>query len=332
MKFADRAKSVFSRIQPNEIQASDQGLIKKLTDEINNLKEILSLRKRRGNYGDIENQFVKLKEENEKLKHSTNNTEDVEKLIYENKVLKVELQKMRSKSDFYEDSNISNNANEKTPKTSRNENESEDNTKHIRIKSMKEMNLEVEKYNEDLTSKYNSKVNSIRDEIDNFSKLKNHDNNSYRGGESIDLKSPMSESINLDFLNKQVDGNNLNDVIDNLIVNNNNDSNIFSNKSYNKNSQSDNFDGDLSIKKSSLNSSLFKAGESLVSGQFSSIKNSETGALKKVNERLRYLEKLEKESSLNLNKQKEKIKNKNYKKEEEMKKKIEDVINKIILI
>lgn len=306
---------MFSKIQPNEIQAADQGLIKKLTDEINNLKQILSLRKRRGNYGDIENQFVKLKEENEKLKQFSNNNQDVEKLIYENKILKVELQKMRSKTDFYEDSDIlSHNANEKQTKVLKNDNEDIENTQHIRIKSVKDLN----QYNEDLTSKYNSKVNSIRDEIDNFSKLKNNDER-----KSIDLKSPTSGSDNLDFLNKQVDGNNLNDVIDNLIVNTNNNinksnSNIFTNKSLN-------IDGDIS-KKGSLNSSLFKAGESIVGSQFSSsIKNSEIGALKKVNERLRYLEKLEKESSLNLNKQREKIKTKNLKKEEEMKKKIEDV-------
>lgn len=193
---------------------------------------------------------------------------------------------MRSKTDFYEDSDILSSTVEKPPKLNKNE---EDNTKQIKIKK-----------------KSNNR--------------------------SIDLKSPqsgpLSNSDNLDFLSKQVDGNNLNDVIDNLIVNTNtnvnkSNSNIFSGK----NSVANN-DGELSIKKQSLNSSLFKAGESIIGSQFSgSIKNSssETGALKKVNERLRYLEKLEKESSLNLNKQKEKIKSKNLKKEEEMKKKIEDV-------
>jgi len=266
----------------------------------------------------MENQFVKLKEENEKLKQISNNEQDVEKLIYENKYLKMELQKMRSKSDFYEDSDIlSRNTIEKIPI-----NKDIDDTQQIRIKSIKEM----EKYNEDIASKLNSKVSSIRDGIDNFSK-KNQDDI-----KSINLKSPISGTSNLDFLNKQVEGNNLNDVIDNLIINtNNNDlrksnSNIFSNKSLNN-------DGDISIKKSSLNSSLFKAGESIVGSQFSSsINTTESRGLKKVNERLRYLEKLEKESSLNLNKQKEKIKSKNIKKEEEMKKKIEDVINYFIII
>lgn len=141
----------------------------------------------------------------------------------------------------------------------------------------------------------------------------------------INLKSPIQGSTNIDFLNKQVDGNSLNEVIDNLIVNTNsnqhknNSRDIFSNKSVNDQESS-------IIKKGSLNNSLFKAGESIVGSQFSSsISNSQTGALKKVNERLRYLEKLEKESSMNLNKQKEKIRTKNQKKEEEMKKKIEDV-------
>ncbi len=303
-------------------------MIKKLTEEINNLKQILSLRKKRGNFGDIENQFVKLKEENERLKQNTNGgNQDVEKLIYENKVLKLELQKMRSKSDFYEYSDILSRATiEKTPKNNK---EDDNNTMHIRIKSIKDMN----QYNEDITSNYNSKKNLIMEGINNFSK-KNQQQN-LDDEKFIDLKSPLSGNSNIDFLhnlNKQSDGNNLNDVIDNLILNTNNNnlsksiSNVFSNKSLNN-------DGDISLKKSSLNSSLFKAGESIVgsSSNFSSIINTESRELKKFNERLRYLEKLEKESSMNLNKQREKIKSKHLKKEEEMKKKIEDVIYLIIL-
>lgn len=309
MKFADRAKNVFSRIQPNEILAADQGLIKKLTEEINNLKQILSLRKRRGNYGDIENQFVKLKEENERLKMTSNKNEDVEKLIYENKLLKVELQKMRSKTDFYEDINLLQNIDE-TSKTNENYFYN-DNIQKINVESLREINSISEKYNQEITNKYYNKVNSIREEIDNFTKLQNLDRN------SIDLKSPISGSSNLDFVIKNNEGN-IDDVIKNLIKNNNESALI-----YNKTKSKDNFHKD-SMKKESLSNSLFKAGESVVSSQLS-VKTADNVSLKKVNERLRYLEKLEKESNLNLNKQKEKIKNKNLKKEEEMKKKIEDV-------
>ena len=101
LKFADRAKSVLTKVKPNEIMAYDEDLINKLTKEINSLKEILSIRKKRGTYGEIEDQFTKLKEENERLKKyvlSNLTDENIEKLLSENKNLKLELQKFKSKN------------------------------------------------------------------------------------------------------------------------------------------------------------------------------------------------------------------------------------------
>ncbi len=89
--------------------AYDENLINKLTKEINELKSILAIRKKRGNYGDFENQLIKLKEENEKLKKyvMANLTKDnIEKLISENKILKLELQKLKSRNEFFLHDNI----------------------------------------------------------------------------------------------------------------------------------------------------------------------------------------------------------------------------------
>jgi len=131
--------------------------------------------------------------------------------------------------------------------------------------------------------------------------------------------------------------NNINDILNNLMINNNADS--ISELSIKKKTFSDIIsysENNRSNKKSSAYNSLFKAGESLISGQLSALqrninldrknKSPEVIALKQVNERLKYLENLEKESSMLLNKQRDKIKTEKIKKEEEMKKKIEDVI------
>jgi hypothetical protein len=60
LKFADRAKNIFSVVKPNEILAFDENLISKLTAEVNSLKEILSIRKRKGIISDFEEKFLKL--------------------------------------------------------------------------------------------------------------------------------------------------------------------------------------------------------------------------------------------------------------------------------
>jgi hypothetical protein len=96
LKFADNAKSVFVKINSNNIIANDLGLVQKLYKEINNLKEILNLRKKRGNFGEYETEIHKLKTENDKLKIFVLNKENIEKLISENKILKLELQKLKS--------------------------------------------------------------------------------------------------------------------------------------------------------------------------------------------------------------------------------------------
>jgi hypothetical protein len=102
LKFADRAKSVMTKVKPNEITAFDPDLVKKLMSEINYLKEILAMRKKNGTVKSIEDQFLKLKEENEKLKQFVMNRDNIEKLIQENNSLKLELQKFKSKSNSFQ--------------------------------------------------------------------------------------------------------------------------------------------------------------------------------------------------------------------------------------
>lgn len=348
------------------------------------------------------------------------NHEEIEKLIYENKVLKLELQKLKSKNDFYvfeSNTNANNTISIQDNKTDVQSINSSNN--NLKISDMNNNNSNIlspiNKYGEFLDSlkqsqfenlKLGNKYNYVIDNrnqaqfkesinssnnvslsqkyMDNNNNFKsyslqqnfsnppsnrdtmlyinannqlisnsNHINNAI-GADTSSRNERYSDTnkiqngknnrhlneIKISY-NPNIDlgNNNVNDIISNLMLNNNSD--FISEKSTKKNSNyyKDSIDINLSNKKTtSLNSStIFKAGESLMSGQFSGLNRSmgldskkrspDVIALKQVNDRLRYLEKLEKESTTNLNKQREKIKIDKVKKEEDMKKKIENVIN-----
>lgn len=319
----------------------------------------MSIRKKRGNFGEVENQFIKLKEENEKLKQAHLNPEDVEKLIYENRVLKLELQKLKSKSDFFLDPKLfegNSNNNNITRTVHGNNNEemaNEQNNHNIEnSKNINANNSEKEILNNDILKEPFSEINSINNtekknnavyfESNQYmnSNIKNIvGNSSFSSAKKSNSNKNNKGNFYHKYGNSEVNSSNsnLNDIINNLMLNNNSD--LISENSIKKNklSSKDTNENNLSLKKTNGYNSLFKAGESLVSGQFSSINNSIVAqkknrspdfiALRQVNDRLKYLESLEKESSNFLNKQREKIKNDKLKKEEEIKKKIEDVIS-----
>lgn len=48
LKFADRAKQVMTRVKANEINTMDDALVQKLQREVQNLREVLNLRKKSG--------------------------------------------------------------------------------------------------------------------------------------------------------------------------------------------------------------------------------------------------------------------------------------------
>lgn len=81
-------------IKANEINAQDDALVQKLQKEVQNLREVLNLR-RKGMSNNIQKELLVLKEENLKLKEMARNTDMVEQLKLENKLMKLELQKMK---------------------------------------------------------------------------------------------------------------------------------------------------------------------------------------------------------------------------------------------
>ena len=78
LKFSDRAKNVFIKVQPNCITNYDENLITKLQSEIFDLKQILNFRKKRGVISNLEEEYLQLMQENKKLKEIVQN-----KIIYD---------------------------------------------------------------------------------------------------------------------------------------------------------------------------------------------------------------------------------------------------------
>lgn len=90
LKFAERAKFVQVKVTKNEINATDDELVKKLQKEVQYLKEILTL-KRKGDAVSVHQKLYFLKEENDRLRKMALSVADVEKIKEENKHIKLEL-------------------------------------------------------------------------------------------------------------------------------------------------------------------------------------------------------------------------------------------------
>ncbi len=103
--FAERAQNVESKIIPNKYidddfisknNSEENKTILRLTNEIKELRQILQLRNKRGTLEPIQEEFIKLKEENNQLKKYVNNinNNDMVKLIQENEFLKNQIRKL----------------------------------------------------------------------------------------------------------------------------------------------------------------------------------------------------------------------------------------------
>lgn len=92
--FANSAKKVQIKVKANEVNASNDVLVKKLQSELQYLKDLLQL-KRKGGMSDIHRQVLLLKQENDKLRAMSQKWQMVEQISLENKMMKLELQKYK---------------------------------------------------------------------------------------------------------------------------------------------------------------------------------------------------------------------------------------------
>ena len=108
LKFADRAHEVMTSVSPNQIFSDDfsdnnfdnSKKIKNLCDELTELKQLLAIRAKRGNLSPIQEELLKLKKENSRLKKilgGENKINAIKKLINENDSLKKEIKNLTSK-------------------------------------------------------------------------------------------------------------------------------------------------------------------------------------------------------------------------------------------
>ena len=101
MKFERKFNNfkVIIKVRVNEISATDDALISKLQKEINYLKDLLKMKRKNGLAGgvqDIHSKLIHLQQENDRLRQNFVSIDEVEKLIFENKSMKMELQKMHT--------------------------------------------------------------------------------------------------------------------------------------------------------------------------------------------------------------------------------------------
>ena len=110
--FADRAHEIESKLSPNYIDNENNDeyddpienkTIKKLSNEVKELRQLLKLRTKRGTLEPIQEEFIKLKEENSQLKKYMNNANNnnLMNLIKENEYLRKEIQKLTSNNNSY---------------------------------------------------------------------------------------------------------------------------------------------------------------------------------------------------------------------------------------
>jgi len=102
LTFANRAKRVRITALPNVINASDDALVKKLQQELQYMKDLLQL-KRKGGAGDVNRQLILLKQENDKLRAIHNDWGEVERLKMENKMMRLELQRLKDQGPIGND-------------------------------------------------------------------------------------------------------------------------------------------------------------------------------------------------------------------------------------
>lgn len=95
LKFAERAKNITLQVSPNSVNALSSDLLKKLTSEINYLKSLLNMKRTGVHANDVHFKMIKLQEENERLKQNFVSVNEVEKLISDNRQMKLEIQKLQ---------------------------------------------------------------------------------------------------------------------------------------------------------------------------------------------------------------------------------------------
>lgn len=271
LKFADRAHSIMTKVSMNKLNNIDEGVkskeFNKICEELFQLKQLLNIRKKRGTLEPIQEELLKLKDENMQLKKylgSGSNVDRIKELMDENKNLRKEIKslaemnknlkneiKNKPLTNYSED--IPNASNKKT------------NNNYSANKNKNKNNINANKNNNNYNKNNNSNINGK--DNNNYKKYNNNINNintNLNNGKEDSVKTEDLHTLN-EIMTGQKNTNDNNNLItdynkfdlDDIL--NYQDNNNNNNSNYNKNSVS-------KYSKSSKKNVLKDSGQNIIYG------------------------------------------------------------------
>jgi hypothetical protein len=256
LKFADRAHSIMTKVSLNQLNDKDEGYkskeFNKICDELFQLKQLLNIRKKRGTLEPIQEELLKLKDENTQLKKylgGGNNVNRIQELIVENNNLRKEIKvltemnknlknEINSKPISHLSSELNsdvykNNLSEKK-KTNIKSNNLTNNNNYSSKKNLNDNNNNNNIYNyinnKSNNQKNNNENNKKNDElftIDDYLATNNKNNNNKNNNQN---KYDIDDILEYNDNNHEENGNLNNDNINSNNLNKNNNKNQKSSK------------------------------------------------------------------------------------------------------
>ena len=208
LKFADRAHSITSKVSMNQLSSKDDGYkskeFNKICDELFQLKQLLNIRKKRGTLEPIQEELLKLKDENSQLKKylgGGKNVNRIQQLIEENKNLRKEIKNLTEMNK-----SLKNEINSKPISTASHDFNNDNRKNNLTDKRRANSNLNEiysnnnnnNNYNLDDNRNSNNNLNSNKYKLntDNSENLKNNNNDYQKNGYLNTLNDVLTNKAN----------------------------------------------------------------------------------------------------------------------------------------
>ena len=217
LKFADRAHSIMTKVSMNQLN-KDEGVsskeFNKICSELSQLKQLLNIRKKRGTLEPIQEELLKLKDENTQLRKylgGENNVNRIQELIAENNNLRKEIKNLQTMNK-----NLKNEINSK-PMSHLSSELNTDNNKNNFSESKKS-----KKTYDPYSNNNNNNINNIIKIDDNTNKNNYKNNDDYTDNKNNNNKNNISKQQNINNNEKKENYlTTLNDYITSPKTNNN---------------------------------------------------------------------------------------------------------------
>ena len=213
LKFADRAHSIMTTVSMNKLNNLDEGFkskeFSKICEELSQLKQLLNIRKKRGTLEPIQEELLKLKDENMQLKKylgGGSNVDRIKELMDENKNLRKEIKSLAEINK-----NLKNEMKNKPISHNSEDSFNDSNKKKNNYSAQKSNNTNnINKINKNNNNNYqnnnNKNNNSYQNNNNNYQNNNNYktNNNNYKNTKS-NYKSNINISTN-NINNSKVNG------------------------------------------------------------------------------------------------------------------------------